>query len=129
MPPQTTGNIPRHGLLTTLTILMVALVAALSGCSPSTEPIVAEADYSLPTALPSRGDIAEPATATVTPPTIVPTKYTRRPTYTPRPAPTEAVAEERQAGPLFQAVLLDGNKFDLANTLGTPTLLTFWAPW
>ncbi len=108
---------------------MVALVAALSGCSPSTDSIVSPVDYSLPTALPSRGEITEPATATVTPPTNVPTKYTRRPTYTPRPAPTKATAVERQDGPLFQAVLLDGNKFDLADTLGTPTLLTFWAPW
>ena len=115
---------PRYALLTALVILMVALVAALLGCSQSTQPVGSEAEYSLPTPLPSRGDITEPATATVTPPT-----YTPKPTYTPRPAPTEAVAEERQAGPLFEAVLLDGNKFDLADTLGTPTLLTFWAPW
>ncbi len=120
---------PRHGLLTALTVLMVALVAALSGCSPSTDSIVSPVDYSLPTALPSRGEITEPATATVTPPAAVLPTYTPRPTYTRRPAPTEAVAEERQAGPPFQAVLLDGNQFDLADTLGTPTLLTFWAPW
>ena len=129
MPPQTIGNIPRHGLLTALAILMVALVAALLGCSPSTEPVGSEAEYSLPTALTSRGEITEPATATVTPPAAVLPTYTRRPTYTPRPAPTKATAVERQDGPLFQAVLLDGNKFDLADTLGTPTLLTFWAPW
>ena len=119
----------RHALLTALAILMVALVAALLGCSQSTQPVGSEAEYSPPTPLPSRGDITEPATATVTPPTNIPPTYIPRPTYTPRPAPTEAVAEERQAGPLFQAVLLDGNKFDLADTLGTPTLLTFWAPW
>ena len=56
-----------------------------------------------------------------------------RPTYTPHPTPTRrATAGEaggREAATPFAAYLLDGSQLALADTLGSPTLLAFWAPW
>lgn len=80
------------------------------------------------------------ATATLAPtPTLTPSPqptYTPRlrPTYTPRPLPNQnqgggVMAAERSPGLFFQATLLDGSRFSMEDTLGTPTLLAFWAPW
>ena len=80
------------------------------------------------------------ATATLAPtstptPSPQPTYTPRlRPTYTPRPLPNQnqsggVMAAERSPGLFFEAILLDGSKFSMEDTLGTPTLLAFWAPW
>ena len=46
-----------------------------------------------------------------------------------RQPPTPDGADQRPPAPTFAGALLDGNEYRLADTLGTPTLLMFWAPW
>ena len=118
--------------LTTFAWLALALVCvAVSGCANSQHDAESTRYESTVQALLP----AHEATPTV-PPTIAPTDappptYTPRPapTYTPRPLPPVSFAGERENAPLFQAALLDGAVYDLADTLGAPTLLAFWAPW
>ena len=50
-------------------------------------------------------------------------------TYTPWAEPTKATTDSRQPAPPFNAHTLDGNEFSLEETLGSPTLIAFWAPW
>ena len=45
------------------------------------------------------------------------------------PTPALGGAGPRLPAPMFTGALLDGNEYRLADTLGTPTLLMFWAPW
>lgn len=52
-----------------------------------------------------------------------------RPTYTPRPPPTQATADGREPNIPFEAETIDGSQFNLEDTIGTPTLIAFWAPW
>ena len=93
-----------------------------------------------PSPLPPTDTPAPTATAAPTPssnPTASPQPtYTPRPrpTYTPRPLPNQnqgggITAAERSPGLFFQATLVDGSEFDMEDTLGTPTLLAFWAHW
>lgn len=96
-----------------------------------------------PTATP-QPSAAAPPTETATPPAATPQPTdtvapTPQPTYTPRPRPTYTphplpdagiAAAERAPGLFFEAILLDGSEFNMEEaTLGTPTLLAFWAPW
>lgn len=79
----------------------------------------------LPTLTPTSNPTASPQ------PTYTPRP---RPTYTPRPLPNQnqgggITAAERSPGLFFQATLVDGQEFDMEDTLGTPTLLAFWAHW
>ena len=102
-----------------------ATVSALLPTQHPTEPPSATALAA--TAIPPAG-----AAMAATPPTIPPPPtYTPRPrpTYTPRPAPTRESEGGRQPAENFRARLLDGSELELSDTLGTPTLLAFWAPW
>ena len=71
----------------------------------------------------------EPPTSTNTPPPTA----TQRPTYTPHPVPqadsTAADTRGRETSIPFEARLLDGTDLAFADTIGSPTLLAFWAPW
>ena len=85
----------------------------------------------IPTATAAGGADMPPAPFAATPrPTYTPRA---RPTYTPHPTPTRgALAGDgrgREAATPFAAYLLDGSQLALADTLGAPTLLAFWAPW
>lgn len=53
------------------------------------------------------------------------------PTATPAPTPRPAlsVGDTLPEAPLFAGQLLDGSEYYLADSIGTPTLLVFWAPW
>ena len=136
-------------------LLFIAVVMlAIAGCGglPASSGGAAATDYDatvqalLPTApLPATATPAPIPTATVaagaadTPP--VPSVATPRPTYTPRarptytphPTPTRPApagdVNGREAAVPFAAYLLDGSQLALADTLGAPTLLAFWAPW
>ena len=119
------------------------LPASSGGAAPATD-YEATVQALLPTA-PATATPAPIPTATTaagaadTPPapfvaTLRPTYTPRaRPTYTPHPTPTRrALAGEvngREAAVPFAAYLLDGSQLALADTLGAPTLLAFWAPW
>ncbi len=126
-----------------LLALILAISVVMVGCAaPTGEP--AEPDYAatvqilLPTVEPT-----EPPTPTAMPTPEAPTATsqptdspeptaTLRPTYTPRPLPAPAGSDgsgERERAIPFQARLLDGADLLLADTIGTPTLLAFWAPW
>ena len=131
-----TRNPARHSrrLPAILASALVALLAlAVIGCAnPAAQPATVSYESTvqalIPSVAPTTAPTAAPdaSTAATEPPAPA---ATLRPTYTPRPLPTRAVEGERQPAPLFQAVLLDGGEFDLADTLGTPTLVVFWAPW
>ena len=103
-----------------------ATVAALLPTQHPTEP-PPSATALAATEIPPTGT----ATAATPPTTPPPPTYTPRPrpTYTPRPAPTPAGEGARQPAENFRARLLDGSELELSDTLGTPTLLAFWAPW
>ncbi len=45
------------------------------------------------------------------------------------PTPTPAGADQRAPAPMFAGTFMDGNDYRLEDTVGTPTLLMFWAPW
>ena len=122
-----------------LVVTAVAICMALTACGPTTVA-TPESDYGatvealLPTAEPTLPPTSTliPPTDTPTPPTDTPVPtYTLRPqpTYTPRPTPTPATTEERQPAIPFNAQMLDGSEFSLADGYGSPTLLAFWAPW
>ena len=118
-------------------VMALALGVILVGCAAPAEQSAtpdypATIQFLLPTAEPTEPPIPtamptpEPSTAT-SPPTD-----TRRPTYTPRPLPAPAESSEsgeREQSIPFQARLLDGADLLLADTIGAPTLLAFWAPW
>ena len=130
--------------LAALTALVVLL---LSGCATTArEPAGIDHGATVSALLPTQHPKEPPPSATalaataippttsaaVNPPTIPPPPtYTPRPrpTYTPRPAPTPAGEGARQPAENFRARLLDGSELELSDTLGTPTLLAFWAPW
>jgi len=38
-------------------------------------------------------------------------------------------AAQRPPAPMFAGTFMDGNDYQLEDTVGTPTLLMFWAPW
>ena len=85
----------------------------------------------IPTATAAGGADTPPAPSVATPrPTYTPRA---RPTYTPHPTPTRPApagdVNGREAAVPFAAYLLDGSQLALADTLGAPTLLAFWAPW
>lgn len=104
--------------------------ATVNALAPTWDPT--ETPTPLPTATPSPTATATPPPTVAAAPTPQPTYTPRpRPTYTPRPLPDAGVAvAERMPGVFFQAILLDGSEFNMeAATLGTPTLLAFWAPW
>ena len=117
-----------------------ALGVILVGCAAPAEP-AATPDYpaTIQLLLPTAEPTEPPApTAMLTPqpltdaapPTDTPAPTASlRPTYTPRPLPTQAEASEREPSIPFQASLLDGTDLLLADTMGAPTLLAFWAPW
>lgn len=119
-------------------VAALALCMVLAACSQSSVA-TPESDYGatveaiLPTAEPTLPPTATlPPTPTSIPPTDTPAPtYTPRPqpTYTPRPTPTPATTEERQPAIPFNAQMLDGSEFALADGYGSPTLLAFWAPW
>ena len=103
-----------------------ATVSALLPTQHPTEPPPSAAALAA-TAIPPTGAATAAAPPTIPPP---PTYTPRpRPTYTPRPAPTRESEGGRQPAENFRARLLDGSELELSDTLGTPTLLAFWAPW
>ena len=120
------------------------LPASSGGAAPATD-YDATVQALLPTApVPATATPAPIPTATAaggadTPPvpsatTLRPTYTPRaRPTYTPHPTPTRPApagdVNGREAAVPFAAYLLDGSQLALADTLGAPTLLAFWAPW
>ena len=105
-----------------------ATVQALLPTAPATATAT---PAPIPTATAAGAADTPPAPFVATPrPTYTPRA---RPTYTPHPTPTRpAPAGEvngREAAVPFAAYLLDGSQLALADTLGAPTLLAFWAPW
>lgn len=136
---------PREFRFSSRAWLALALVLGviLVGCAvpaeqSATPDYQATIQFLLPTAKPT-----EPPTPTAMPTPVSPAATFRpidtpeptatlRPTYTPRPLPAQAAsseAGEREQSIPFQARLLDGTDLLLADTIGTPTLLAFWAPW
>ena len=106
--------------------------ATVQALLPTAPPPATATPAPIPTAttMPGGAD-TPPAPSVATPrPTYTPRA---RPTYTPHPTPTRpAPAGEvngREAAVPFAAYLLDGSQLALADTLGAPTLLAFWAPW
>ena len=107
--------------------------ATVDALAPTWEPTATP----LPTATAPPTETATPPTAQPQPtdtasPTPLPTYTPRpRPTYTPHPLPDDGIAAaERAPGLFFEGTLLDGSEFNMEEaTLGTPTLLAFWAPW
>ena len=74
----------------------------------------------------------DPPTATSPPDDTPAPTATLRPTYTPHPRPTPAASSEpgeREPAIPFEARRLNGADLVLSDTIGTPTLLAFWAPW
>ena len=128
-----------------LLALVLAVSVIMVGCAaPTDEP--AAPDYAatvqilLPTAEPTEPPTPTPTamptpeapTATSRPTDSPEPTATLRPTYTPRPLPAPAGVDgsgERERAIPFQARLLDGSDLLLADTIGAPTLLAFWAPW
>ncbi len=123
--------------------MALALGVILVGCAAPAEQSAtpdypATIQFLLPTAEPTEPPTPtamptpDPSTA-MSPPTDAPAPTaTLRPTYTPRPLPAPAGSSEsgeREQSIPFQARLLDGADLLLADTIGTPTLLAFWAPW
>ena len=121
------------------------LPASSGGAAPATDydatvqallppaPVTATATPApIPTAtrMPGAADTPPAPSAATLRPTYTPRA---RPTYTPHPTPTRgALAGDgrgREAATPFAAYLLDGSQLALADTLGAPTLLAFWAPW
>ncbi len=45
------------------------------------------------------------------------------------PTATPEGAGQRAPAPMFAGTFMDGNDYQLDDTVGTPTLLMFWAPW
>ena len=45
------------------------------------------------------------------------------------PTATPDGADKRPPAPMFAGTFMDGNDYRLEDTVGTPTLLMFWAPW
>ena len=131
-------NAAARTLSPALIAVLALLCALVIGCSQQpTEP--AQPDHGatvqalLPPAEPTTPPTAtavptpaEAAASTSVPPTDTPLPP---PTYTPRPAPTRAGDGERERATPFQAQTLDGSVLTLSDTLGSPTLLAFWAPW
>ena len=119
-----------------ISLALAALCVLLLGCAVS-EPAPpatnhrATVEALLPTAEPTEPPNADAADIPPTPADTPSPTYTPRPrpTYTPRPAPTPATAKQREPAIGFQAVTLDGSEIRLDDTLGSPTLLAFWAPW
>ena len=118
------------------TVNALALSRALPTLTPTPSPLP-PTDTPAPTATLAPTPTASPTptsspTATTAPqPTYTPRP---RPTYTPRPLPNQnqgggITAAERSPGLFFRATLVDGSEFDMEETLGTPTLLAFWAHW
>ena len=109
-----------------LAFLLAAMGALIAGCAGG---------GANPTAVWQEPTLPPAATATAILPTDTPAPTATsaptpaRPTYTPRPAPTRLGDGERTPAPSFQALTLDGSAVYLEDTLGTPTLLAFWAPW
>ena len=119
------------------TVNALAPSRVLPTLTPTPSP-VPPTDTPAPTATPAPTPTSRPTPTSSPIPTASPQPtYTPRPrpTYTPRPLPNQnqggggVMAAERSPGLFFQATLLDGSKFDMQDTLGTPTLLAFWAPW
>ena len=104
--------------------------ATVNALAPTWDPT--ETPTPLPTATASPTATPTPPPTAAPAPTSQPTYTPRpRPTYTPRPLPDAGVAAaQRTPAVFFQAILLDGSEFNMEQaTLGTPTLLAFWAPW
>ena len=145
--------LPRRNLSSILVVLALAVACALmAACgAPSANQAEPEHAATVQVLLPAADPTAPPApesrnqaqpdrpTATARPAdtpvpaadTSVPPTYTPRPlpTYTPRPAPAPASGGDRTMAVRFEARTLDGTVITLADTVGTPTLLAFWAPW
>ena len=114
-----------------LTLLIFTTIACTTPPQP-TPDYPATVDAALTTMESPTMVLPTPApTATVTLPAPARPTYTPwpQPTYTPRPAPAGATPDERPPAPLFQATTLDGSEFILADAIGKPTLIAFWAPW
>ena len=129
-------------------LLFIAVVMlAIAGCGglpatddeataavllPTAPPPATATPAPIPTATAAAGAAdMPPAPSAATPrPTYTPRA---RPTYTPHPTPTRPApagdVNGREAAVPFAAYLLDGSQLALADTLGAPTLLAFWAPW
>ncbi len=87
----------------------VALCLALSGCrTPTDDPGAGSAQ-------------SDPANIEAT------VSAALRPLEETRPG-ADGVAL-RPPAPMFAGTFMDGNDYRLEDTVGTPTLLMFWAPW
>lgn len=111
------------------TVNALAPSRVLPTLTPTPSPLP-PTDTPEPTATPAPTPTSNPTASPL--PTYTPRP---RPTYTPRPLPNQnqggggITAAERSPGLFFQATLVDGSEFDMEDTLGTPTLLAFWAHW
>lgn len=120
----------------------VTLCLALSGCRTTTDdPAAGDAQPDPPnieatvSAVLRSLEETQPAPATdsansasVSPPSAVSAATPAlQPTATVGPASDGSA--QRLPAPMFAGTFMDGNDYRLEDTVGTPTLLMFWAPW
>ncbi len=104
---------------------------------PSPSPTYAQTATAFPPGGQSQADRPTQSPAPdSSPPTQAPSMPGAAATALPQPSYTPTLtaqpaddAGEQRPSILFAGQLLDGSAFDLNNTIGTPTLLVFWAPW
>ena len=131
-------------ILLALTLLIFTTIACTTSPQPTPDypdtvdaarttmesPTMGLTTMVLPTPAPNTtATLPSPPRPTYTPwprPTYTPWP---QPTYTPRPTQARSTPDERPPAPLFQATTLDGSEFILADAIGKPTLIAFWAPW
>ena len=108
---------------------------AVQPAAPTTVPTLAPSRMSQiePTQTPTLEPIGSAAMPSVSPnpPPMAPTTPpvdAAAPT-TEIPTPTPIGADLRPAAAMFAGTFMDGNEHRLEDTVGTPTLLMFWAPW
>ena len=72
----------------------------------------------------------EPTGSPVPPPTVPLTTRADAVASTEQvPTPTPDGADLRPPAPMFAGAIMDGSQYRLEDTVGSPTLLMFWAPW
>lgn len=104
-------------------------VADIGQSTPVTAPVAAPA--AAPAVAPLAAAPPDP-THTAPPLVVTPAAISTSPPSPPPPTtatPTPPGAELRPPAPMFAGTFMDGNDYRLEDTVGTPTLLVFWAPW
>ena len=120
----------------------VALCLAMVGCqTPTNDPGAGDAQPDPPNieatvsaALRSLEETPPASSAggtdptSMSPPSAAPAATPSRQPTPPLTLASDATAQ-RPPAPMFARTFMDGNDYQLEDTVGTPTLLMFWAPW